>query len=215
MVKTTNELHTDLASLDQATLDRYEEYFGRIRPTTDRDVMRRFLFAYLSIQTSWQMNVRLYLRLKDLAWLDGTEEALRRVFLEVRTGLHNRRPALIWRFGQLWRSDPAMLRRIPGESWEGCRDRLCRALPGLGNAKVGFAIELCWPEADCVCLDRHMLHKFFGRMADALSSCRYRELERRFCRACKGRKPGLVRMAIWDRMKGQPNPAYWADCLAA
>ena len=214
-MRTKDELTAELENLDQATLDRYEEYFGRMKPMTDEDVMRRFLFAYLSIQTSWEANVRLYLRLRDLSWLNGVEEDLRRVFVEERTGMYNHRPARIWEFGMMWKSNPSVLHRIKGESWEGYRDRLCRTLIGLGNAKIGFAIEMCWPEADCVCLDRHMLGKFFGRRNPVISSDQYRALERRFCKACKSRKPGLVRMALWDRMKGQSSPAYWADCLAA
>lgn len=214
-MRTMNQISQDLKIVDDQLLQRYEAYFSRLAPKTEADVMRRFLFAYLSIQTYWENNVKLYNRLKDLKWIDRTYEDLQEVFVELRTGLNQRRPMNMWKFGQLYRAHPGVLLRAVDESWQEYRDRLCYMLPGLGEAKAAFVIEMCWPEANVACLDRHMLGKLFGRKKEGLTGSQYRMLERRFCQACDGRKPGLVRLAFWDHLKGQPNPDYWASCLVA
>ena len=104
-MRTRLQITTDLTSMNDQLLDRYAQYFQRLAPVNPDDIMRRFLFAYLSIQTSWETNVRLYTRLKDLAWIDQPMEQLQQVFIDMHTGLHNTRPRNLWEFGQLYRAN--------------------------------------------------------------------------------------------------------------
>lgn len=211
-MRTLQEIKNDLTGIDDEVIQRYSDYFENIRPATPDDTFRRFLFAFLSIQTAWELNVRLYRRFKELNWIETDVESVRQVFIEERAGLNELRPVRLWQLGQVYKERPPVFDRHPMESWQAYRDRLRRTLPGLGLAKLAFVIETITPEADCVCLDRHMISKLFGLKSNCVER-RYRLLESRFCRLCGDRPPGLVRLAFWDKLQGHSSPDYWAGCL--
>ena len=77
MPRINSKVQEAILSLEPELLERYEEHFvNELRPESHQDLFRRFLFAYLSVQTSWEVNVRLYNRLKNLTWIKYTEEQL-------------------------------------------------------------------------------------------------------------------------------------------
>lgn len=221
MPRINSKVQEAILSLEPELLARYEEHFvNELRPDGHQDLFRRFLFAYLSVQTAWETNVRLYNRLKDLHWIKNDEDYLRQLFEEERCGRHNNRARYIHDFTTKFWARPEWFYPQDGEKWQDFRKRLNKAMLGLAHTKISFVIEMVWPEADCVCLDRHMLAKLFRARRTKYgynpSPTKYRKFESQWCRFCKQRgiKPGLARLAYWDKLQGQKDPSFWTECIA-
>jgi thermostable 8-oxoguanine DNA glycosylase len=203
-----------LDEVDPIRVDRYSRYLASIRPRTEDDVLRRWLFAYASIHTSWSNNIRIYKALRDLSW-EGDERELARRLLDSRGGLHNARAKSISAFTALYRADPSSY-TVPSLYPLSRRDDLSRTLYGIGIAKVSFAFEMIAPASNIICLDRHVLRwlgvpdSYNGNM----STTTYRRLERYFVNACRqlGLGPPIaVRHVLWDIQQGRDDMRYWAS----
>jgi len=198
-------------------IHRYGEYLESIRPADFEGLFRRFIFAYCSIQTSWQMNVKLYEMLKSNEW--RTDEAeLMALLVSSRAGFHNNRTRYLADFAKKFWDDPYFFLKKWYESWTVYRDRIVKRMLGMGLAKVSFTLEMAYPsDAQVVCLDRHML-RVYKRKQDKHNSCGaalYREFERHWCKCCKARgvPPTIARWIYWDRIQGQKDSRYWAHVL--
>src|SRR5688572_28071806 len=86
---------------------RYVDYWGGLRADTPEQLFQRFLFAYLSVHTSWEGNVMGYEAIKNYEeWLNDDDE------LETRlrasgAGLYNNRTRFIGDFAYRYWRDPA------------------------------------------------------------------------------------------------------------
>ena len=47
-----------LESVDSHKVNQYKEYWNKVAPQTDGEFFKRWLFAYTSIHTTWESNVR-------------------------------------------------------------------------------------------------------------------------------------------------------------
>jgi endonuclease III len=142
--------------LDKIT--KYEEYWQSISPTNSNEIFKRWLFAYTSIHSTWQSNVRSYNHIKNFEqWLNDKSKLAELLYIS-RSGLHNQRTENIWDFKNKFFENPDSFEKSSSESWIDLRNRLAVNLKGIGLAKVSFALELCYPNnVEVVCLDVHML----------------------------------------------------------
>jgi thermostable 8-oxoguanine DNA glycosylase len=208
-------------ALDRITPEVHEWYlthFTSVNKDNPEDYFRLFLFAYLSVQMSWQNNVKLYDRLKDLSWLENYLE-LRTVFVEEKVGMHNKRPVFIQDFAEKFFQDPSSFHKRDEETWQDFRKRLDKRIRGLSTAKISFTMEMAEPTTEIVCFDRHMLHRIFEvKKTEHGVQCSdkdYKRFERMWLRECRKRNmlPAIARLAYWDTLQGYDNSLYWSQAL--
>lgn len=205
--------------MSPAYVRRELDYWQRMTPRDPRDQLRRWLFAFCSVHTTWQNNVRGYDAVKDLAWLRDKALLLKRLE-DSRVGLHNMRTAFIWKFKKQFLMCPDFFTRHAGESWIQARNRIHDGISGLGYAKTSFAMELCFPlEAELVCLDVHMLRLYGRDDMNGRSGNRFHELyhtmesdwvERALTRSIPSY---IARCVYWDRLHRKRSSRYWSRCL--
>jgi hypothetical protein len=195
---------------------RYVEYWGDLTARTDAQVFARFLFAYMSVHTTWEGNVSGYQAIKDFrGWL-GHPASLRNSLVRSGAGLHNNRARWIDDFGAQYWADPAAFRRGSREPWHVYRDRIEQRVTGLGPAKVSFALELSFPlEAEVLCLDVHMLRLYGVKDQSKVKVGQYERLEADWVgRARAVEMPSyIVKQMHWDRLQGRPDSRYWSHVL--
>jgi len=206
-----------IKSISKTEVETYSEYWANISPKSTEEIFYRWLFAQLSVHTSWSMNVSSYLLLKKNInnWIDDRQE-LSRLLIESRVGLHKTREKGIWHTSQtIFKGDDPYLKQ-DGESWIDCRDRLMKEIYGLGLAKTAFALELCFPLAnDSVCLDTHML-QLYGfepkEVAKGNKGKTYKEIEKHWADTCKELEipPYIARCVFWDKKQHQQDSKYWS-----
>ena len=205
-------------SVEPERHDWYREHFGAINPFEHDELFRMFLFARTTVNLSWESSVRLYDALQDLSWVGGPQTDLTNTIIECKTGLHNTISDSIYKFSNVFYDDPSLFYR-GDETWLNYRDRLVKALNGLSITKVSFVIEMCWPQADVVCLDRHMLRGVFkvrkSKYGYQVGAPMYRKFEKEWVKACKrlSKLPGITRLAYWDSLQGYDNPLFWTRQL--
>lgn len=202
-------------------IEDYTTYWKSVKPQSDAEFFQRWLFAYTSIHTTWQANVRAYNHIKNFnVWLNDKEK-LREQLILSKAGCHNLRTESIWDFsGKFW-ANPQNYKKDENETWTGMRNRLSLDLKGIGLAKTSFALELCYPEsAEVVCLDVHMLRalnlKTNGYRANnqgELTS--YMNGEKLWLKKSQfwNSAPYILRCVFWDIIQGQKNSRYWSWCL--
>jgi thermostable 8-oxoguanine DNA glycosylase len=199
--------------VEKREVDDYKEHFHRIAPKEPMAVFRRFLFAYASVHTTWEYNVKLYRQLETLETVP-CKEALREVVINSGAGLHRNRIEGVWSFRESYWNDPRVFIKGTKESWVDFRNRLVKHMFALGYAKVSFALELAWPiESKVVCLDVHMLRNL--GLSPSPTPRRYLEAEELFVKRCRAKKipPAIGRLLYWDKLKEQPSARYWSDCI--
>lgn len=219
MTATTNRLHGAVEEAVESVLDRcehYANYMRQISPVTPHDVFRRYLFAYCTVNLSWESSVRLYTLLGALHW-PASEADIRAAFIEARAGFQETRPRYIADFsGRYFHGLASYIKFTyrPGTSWTSWRHGLEKRILGLGRVKISFSMELIYPEStEIVCLDRHMLGRVFHQDPSAgISESTYMHCEKRWVDCCRHYHvaPGIARLAYWDWMQGREDPDYWA-----
>jgi hypothetical protein len=194
------------------SLPRYLRYWRTIAPRDDREYFQRWLFAFASIRTRWQVNVSLYNALAR----PGTSfvrEPLRALLVAERSGMVEVRTEGLSRFCAEYWLDPRSFRPAPGEPFAACRDRLVGRIHGLGIAKVSFALELCYPQScDVACLDTHLL-RLYGLAGEAgVADSVYRAAESHWRASCarRGVPSPIARHMYWDRVQGMADTRYWS-----
>lgn len=212
---TLDSVFEDIANSD---VKAYTRYWKSIAPKTDDDILRRWLFAYTSIHTTWESNVRGYNAIKDFEeWVNDRPLLLQKL-IDAKCGMHNKRTEYIWDFTMEYLQDPSKFHRQKNESWRDMRNRLVKACRGIGFAKVSFTLEMCYPDkAQVTCLDTHMI-QLYGIDAAKFSSSNaalYEEHESDWIERCKqvGCSPTIGRAIFWDRKQNQPDSRYWTYVL--
>lgn len=211
----TPEVEAAFQGYSNSDVVSYVSYWDGLAVRNDVDLFRRFLFAFMSVHTTWESNVAGYKAIRDHErWL-GTRNGLRTALVQSGAGFHNNRAKWITRFADDYWAGPQAWRRAPREAWQVYRDRLERSILGLGPAKVSFALELAFPlEAEVVCLDVHML-RLYGAKPEKVRVGEYERMEHDWLgRARAVELPSfIVKQMHWDRMQGQPDSRYWSHTL--
>ena len=173
------------------------------------------MFAYTTVNLSWQSSVRLYIELNKLQW-PATEAQIRTAFIAAKSGFYDVRPRYIADFAAKYFKGVDFLRfqHRPSQNWIEFRNRLDKDILGLGVIKISFTMELAYPqETEIVCLDRHMLGRIFHTdPTRTVNGDQYIHYEKLWVQTCReyGVAPGIARLAYWDKMQGKDSPDYWA-----
>jgi thermostable 8-oxoguanine DNA glycosylase len=195
----------------------YERYFDSIRPKTPEDIFRRGLFAFASVHTTWESNIKLYARLWDLGWMHDSSK-LRERIIESKAGLVNGRTKAIMKFTALYWQFPDIVARKPNETWYAYRDRLESMILGLGPAKSAFFIELMhFHDSRISCFDTHMLQTYGVKPPDvgSVKPAELARLEMHWDLTCAkyGLNPVTARWWLWDEKQGKKDSRYWSYVL--
>ena len=216
-----NTLTTLFGCFDSSKIINYSSYWNSITPQSDREIFKRWLFAYTSIHSTWESNVRTYNHIKNFEqWLNDKSKLAELLFIS-KGGCHNQRTENIWDFKNQFFENPNNFIKTPNETWISLRNRLAYNLKGIGLAKVSFALELCYPNnVEVVCLDVHMLRAlglntegYRARSKKDISE--YVSGETIWIEKSKrmNTSPYITRCLYWDILQGHNNSRYWSSCL--
>lgn len=216
-----NTLNTIFGCFDKSKISTYSSYWNSITPQSDGEIFKRWLFAYTSIHSTWQSNVRTYNHIKNFEqWIDDKEKLSHLLYIS-KGGCHNKRTEHIWDFREKFFENPDIFKKSSNESWVDMRNRLALFLKGIGLAKTSFALEMCYPnQAQIVCLDVHML-----RLLD-MNIEGYKKESKKAIQAYNDGEniwmdysakvkssPYITRCLYWDINQGQKDSRYWSECL--
>jgi thermostable 8-oxoguanine DNA glycosylase len=200
--------------INGSSVDKYRQYWDKIKPKDCSEVFRRWLFAFMSVHTSWESNVRGYNHIKNWwEWLSD-EEKLREKLKESNVGLHNNRTRYITAFSKDFWSNRKDFEMGGNETWKSYRDRLMGRVLGLGPAKTSFSLEMCHPnDADVTCLDTH-LFQVYG-LDQTKDSRLYHKIEAHWVEMSKmWNVPAYIaRCMYWDNKQGEQDSRYWSHVL--
>lgn len=208
---------TFFQQVDRSKVQPYAEYWESIKPQTLGDFLRRYLFAFTSVHTTWEANVRGYNAIKDLGWIADREDLKARL-ISAKCGMYNNRTKFIWDFTTKFLANPdKYCQKV--ENWAGYRNSLVKDINGLGITKVSFALEMCFPnEAEVSCIDTHGL-KLYGLTADILGTKKgdalYEKAESHWIEnSYKLNASATVARAIfWDEKQKKEDSRYWTYVL--
>jgi len=199
-------------SISKDEINRHLDFWNEITPDSSEEIYKRYLFAFLSVHTSWQINRKAYLEIKDwYNWISNKELLLQKLIAS-GVGLHNNRSDYIISFSQDFWKNPKKYQKQQNESWKDCRDRIEKNIKGLGIAKSSFALEMIYPVfANIVCLDTHLFQ--FYKLDQSKDKKQYKNLESHWTLWAKMfNMPSYIARAIyWNRNQNQKDCRYWAD----
>ena len=192
----------------------YPQYFKDIKPKDELGIFNRFLFAFLSVHTTWESNIRAYEIMKGNPNWDPAE--IENKLKESGVGLYNQRTRYISQFTHNYRKHSEWYLRRRTEKWKEYRNRLSKNILGLGLAKTSFAIEMIYPTSAWIsCIDVHIA-RFCGENPIKLRNQNiYNRAENKIIDLSRKNKvlPTQFRWEYWDKLQGYNNPRYWSYCL--
>jgi thermostable 8-oxoguanine DNA glycosylase len=199
-------------NVEKAIVNANIAYWITLKPETMDDNLRRWLFAFLSIHTTWRSNVKGYNAVKNLSWINN-KNILREALKISGVGLHNNRTNYIWDFKNKFQSDPTFYYKSEEESWTEYRNRLTLDIKGLGYAKTSFGVFLNYPESDVVCLDVHLLRALGANTKTYSNKLTYESYEDKWKNICNNKYPGILREIYWNHLQGERDSIYWSECF--
>ena len=211
----------NIISLEQDRISRYEQYWNSITPTTNNEFFLRWLFAFTSIHSTWQSNVRCYNHIKNFEQWINNKSKLSELLILSRAGLQQNRLEAIWDFKNKFFENPNQFKKSSDESWFSLRNRLAKDLKGIGLAKTSFALELCYPNSvGVVCLDVHILRLLnMNILGYKVSSNKdvneYTKGEEYWLEKTNklNTSPYITRCIYWDDLQNHSDYRYWSKCL--
>jgi thermostable 8-oxoguanine DNA glycosylase len=197
----------------------YKEYWESITPSSNEERFKRYLFAYCSVHTTFQGNIKGYLAIKDFdSWIDD-KDSLRMKLAGSGCGLHNNRTEYIWDFTSKFWSKPNDFYLTTKKGHVTKRDQIVEKVKGIGMAKVSFALEMIHPnDARVLCGDVHQL-RLYGvedlKYKTGAGLETYKKMERHWIISCakKGVPSYIARCIYWDELQGYENTRYWSYVL--
>ena len=198
----------------------YKEYWETVKPKNTDDIFRRYLFAFCSVHTTWEGNVRGYNAIKNFdEWTDN-KDILKEKLHKSGVGLHNNRTEYIWSFKDKFFANPKDFYLTTKKYHVKKRDSIVDKIKGLGLAKISFALEMTHPnEARALCLDIHMLRLYnmdglqYTKSKHGISE--YKKTERHWSVNCGklGVPSYIARSIYWDGLQKQEDSRYWSFVL--
>lgn len=202
------------ASITEDEIIDHSLVWERLKPTNDVDVFQRWLFAFCSVHTSYESNMRGYLAIKNFTEWFNKDDVLFDKLKGSGVGLYNNRTKFISEFAQKYWQNPNLFKFKKNQKWAEFRDGLVKDILGLGLAKVSFALEMIYT-FDCgvFCCDTHLFQAY--GYDQQLHLNKYRELENHWIEfSSMYNVPSAIARAIyWNRKKGENDCSYWADVL--
>ncbi len=214
----TPVLETIFDSMSSDSIARYTDYWESIKPQNTSDIFRRWLFAFTSIHTTWEGNIRGYNNIKDFDKWIFDKESLRQLLIDSRCGMHNVRTDYIWDFANDFFNNTSDFLKNDNETWSDLRDRLTNRVRGIGVTKVSFTLEMCFPnEAQVVCLDTHMMKLYNMDVVrnDGKHKVIYENNEQDWINRSNNvqSSPYIARCLFWDNNQGYNDSRYWSFVL--
>tara|TARA_Y100000004_G_scaffold192135_1_gene252144 strand:- start:36 stop:788 length:753 start_codon:yes stop_codon:yes gene_type:complete len=200
-------------TFEKVEIDKYKNYWQGVAPKNDSEVFQRWLFAFMSVHTSWESNVRGFEAIKDWTKWFNRDDELEKLLVESRVGLHKNRTRFVSQFSKKFWQDPEWF-KYNGGNWQTFRDRLVKDILGLGIAKVSFSLEMIYPnEAKVTCMDTHLFQAY--GLDQTKDSKRYVEIENYWLDMCAmWNVPSYIaRCILWDRKQNQTDSRYWSYVL--
>jgi|TARA_B110000483_G_C18090683_1_gene501860 hypothetical protein len=208
------------ANLKFGAVKSETDYWTNLIPKDDAEMFARWVFAIMSVHTTWESNVRGYeIAMSDLSWT-LSKDKLKQMVVKARVGLYERRERGLWDLVTKFRENPDQFKKQDDETWQECRNRLIGTIYGLGNAKTTYALSLSYPtESQLCCLDVHLL-RFMGHdlsNGHASSLKVYEKMENEWLARCNkyGISANVAREMYWNKVQGRRNSRYWSYCLEA
>jgi thermostable 8-oxoguanine DNA glycosylase len=187
-----------------AAYGRFGAEIAPASPPTTLAVYERYLFAFLSRHCALTRTVRAFQSLRGCYQSDAAQ--LEEVLRTGRIGYHNTWPVQIAAFSRAYQDDPQRFLPDSGESFPDARDRISRAVLGLGPAKTSFALGLIYPfDASVCCIDTHI-----ARLLALLMGCSPGAVPRRYAEAeamlrevasAAGLPLVLAHWILWDHQR--------------
>jgi len=211
----TEPIEQFFASITPFERNSQTEYWSSLVPQNSSECFQRFLFAYCSVHTTWESNIKAYKLIKN--WWEWVNQwdILEDRFKRSGAGLYRNRVRFIKDFSaKFWSNPNFFTQRLISESWADYRNRIEKEILGLGMAKSSFAIEMMYPVLGQVfCSDTHMF-QLYGRN-QTKDSKQYGEIERHWVRMCfeYDIAPYVARCIFWDRKQNRKNSRYWSHVL--
>lgn len=200
-----------IEKITKEEVDSYNKYWGNLKPETYEEKYWRYIFAFLSVHTTWSANVNSFLLLRTHNWRDDRNELLQ-LLIESRGGCHTIKCKGIEKFTKEYWRDPETWLKQKNESYIACRDRIMEKCYGLGPAKTAFTLEMLYPlENTSVCLDTHMIQLYGLKNKDMTPSI-YKKMEKHWSDTCstKGMSPYIGRCIFWDKKQNKVDSSYWS-----
>lgn len=201
-------------SLDRDTIEKYKTYWASVTPSNDSERFQRFLFALMSVRTSWENNIRGYQAIKNwIEWFNSPDKLKSRL-IESGVGLFNNRTRFVDAFSKQFWMDIKKFNKLSSESWREYRNRLEKDILGLGLAKTSFALEMIAPnDCEVFCADTH-LFQLYG-LDQSRDSAHYEAIESHWVSMSKMYNcPSYIARCIWwDANQQKQDSRYWSWTL--
>ena len=200
-------------SFNQEEVERYQDYWDSVKPQTESEMFKRWLFAFMSVHTTWENNVRGYDAVKDWTKWINLDDKLEEILIESRVGLHKGRTRYLSQFATKFWQNPERYMYQNG-SWQECRDDLVNDILGLGMAKVSFSLEMIYPnKAEVTCMDTHLFQAY--GLNQTKHAKHYKDIEDYWLfKSRQSRVPSYIaRCILWDRKQEQSDSRYWSYVL--
>jgi len=222
----TEKVEKFFDSIKDNEIASYNEYWAELKPQTTSGIFRRYLFAFMSVHTSWEMNCKGYNAIKQYrAWVLSQGDQIEfwnynadKLFKKIqnsRVGMQNNRTRYIGQFAEkFWDNPSEYTNKQDDECWTDWRNRLQKNILGLGKAKTSFAIEMLFPtQAQVACMDTH-LFQVYG-LDQSKNTRLYFDIEKDWVDRSekRGLAPYMARCIYWDRNQNRKNSRYWSKVL--
>ena len=202
-------------SIRDKEISNYNNYWAQLQPRFIDEAFKRYVFAFLSVHTTWENNCKAYNILKDFNKWKDDEALLHKKLVQSRVGMQNNRTKYLNKFiKEFWADQAKFVVKEDEESWTEWRDRLVKSILGLGKAKVSFALEMMYPvEAQVACMDTH-LFQVYG-LDQSKDSKYYNTIEADWVDRSnkRGLAPYMARCLYWDKNQNRKNSRYWSKVL--
>ena len=211
----TDKVAKFFSSIRDKEISNYNNYWSQLQPRFIDEAFKRYVFAFLSVHTTWENNCKAYNILKDFNKWKDDEALLHKKLVQSGVGMQNNRTKYLNKFiKEFWADQAKFVVKEDGESWTEWRDRLVKSILGLGKAKVSFALEMMYPvEAQVACMDTH-LFQVYG-LDQSKDSKHYNKIEADWVDRSnkRGLAPYMARCLYWDKNQNRKNSRYWSKVL--
>jgi len=210
----TKPVESFFESIEKDEINFQYNYWNELKPINDSEKFQRYLFAFMSVHTTWERNIIAYKSIKEWwNWINRWE-ILEDKLIESRVGMQNNRLRFLKEFTLKFWSDPSCYDIGVNESWMDFRNRIEKNILGLGLAKSSFAIEMIHPtEAGIVCLDTHLFKAY--DLDQRKHKTLYGNLEKHWVTKSEKNNlpPYIARCIYWDRKQEKTDSRYWSHAL--
>ena len=196
-------------TLERDAVNDYIRYWDSIAPRNMQDVLRRWLFAFMSVHTGWQSNVNGYNAIKNIDWWHDQQILLNKL-KHSGVGMHNNRTKYVWSFMEKFWNDVPRFSDTPAD-WRKHRNALVGDILGLAKAKVSFSLEMIHPTScEVVCMDTHMFQAYgLDQTRDAklydVIEAHWVNMSRAYDVPCY-----IARCLFWDAKQKKEGSRYWS-----